>query len=586
MPAQQCVNCRHLCNDRLEKRTKWLACLLGLTWWAAAPLGAAEPVTAALDRNIISLGEEATLTISFENSRPITLPQLPALTNVVVGNRSEQASTRFANGQGSTRHHFLFPLRPTRDGRVIIPALSFELGGQTFATPPLTLTVTEASSTLDPGTGQLRLFVPKTSVYFGEALPIEIALYIQAGRNATSPQLVRDGFTIGSMEQQPIQRATLGNVIYNLVPFRSFVVAAKSGALTMGPASLTLDVPAPNARRNIRGQVLDWQRRTLRSDSFALEVKPLPSEDVPATFNGAVGSYSLTATAGPTNLSVGDPITVRIRLTGQGHLDSLTWPDQPAWASFQSYPASSSVSSTDPHHLNGHKDFELVVVPLAEEVPVLPPVQFSYFDVETAAYRTLTGPSIALQVVSAEHTARNVPALASGAPEPDDILHIRSRLEESRPGLLLRQGWFLSLQAVPVFVWAGLHWRRRRRQAWLNNPRLQRQRDVSWRVRQGLAELRRQAARGAADQFFATLFRLLQEQLGERLDLPASAITESVIDERLRRSGLAENDLRVLHQLFEACNQVRYAPSAFGPQMDQLIGQTETVLRRLQALRL
>ena len=34
-----------------------------------------------------------------------------------------------------------------------------------------------------------------------------------------------------------------------------------------------------------------------------------------------------------------------------------------------------------------------------------------------------------------------------------------------------------------------------------------------------------------SDQFFATLSRLLQEQLGERLDLPASAITEAVIEE-------------------------------------------------------
>jgi len=42
------------------------------------------------------------------------------------------------------------------------------------------------------------------------------------------------------------------------------------------------------------------------------------------------------------------------------------------------------------------------------------------------------------------------------------------------------------------------------------------------------------------EAFFATLFRLLQEQLGERLELPASSITEAVIEEHLRPRGVPE----------------------------------------------
>jgi hypothetical protein len=126
---------------------------------------------------------------------------------------------------------------------------------------------------------------------------------------------------------------------------------------------------------------------------------------------------------------------------------------------------------------------------------------------------------------------------------------------------------------------------RRRREHFLNNPRLQRQRQVSQRVRKSLVELHSHAKAGAGEQFFATLFRLLQEQLGERLDLPASAITESVIDERLSNGALAESDRKTLHGLFQACNQARYAPHASEARMDELITQTESVLRQLQALK-
>src|ERR1039458_2584419 len=64
-----------------------------------------------------------------------------------------------------------------------------------------------------------------------------------------------------------------------------------------------------------------------------------------------------------------------------------------------------------------------------------------------------------------------------------------------------------------------------------NNPRLRRQRAVAQLVASGMDDLKKYAAANQPDELFATLFRLLQEQLGERLDCPASAITENVIEE-------------------------------------------------------
>jgi tetratricopeptide (TPR) repeat protein len=57
------------------------------------------------------------------------------------------------------------------------------------------------------------------------------------------------------------------------------------------------------------------------------------------------------------------------------------------------------------------------------------------------------------------------------------------------------------------------------------------------------------------------MFRLLQEQLGERLDLPASAITEAVLSERLPRRGATPDLIQRLQNLFQICNQARYAPT-------------------------
>jgi hypothetical protein len=126
---------------------------------------------------------------------------------------------------------------------------------------------------------------------------------------------------------------------------------------------------------------------------------------------------------------------------------------------------------------------------------------------------------------------------------------------------------------------------RKRHESLANNPRLRRQREVALRIRAGLKELRAQADQRQAEGFFANLFRLLQEQLGERLDLPASAITEAVIDERLRARAISPGTLQSLHDLFQTCNLARYAPMQSSQELTALIPKLESVLRDLQQLK-
>jgi hypothetical protein len=126
---------------------------------------------------------------------------------------------------------------------------------------------------------------------------------------------------------------------------------------------------------------------------------------------------------------------------------------------------------------------------------------------------------------------------------------------------------------------------RRGRESLANNPRLRRQRQVAQFVRDGLRELGQHAAANQSDEFFATVFHLLQEQLGERLDLPASAITEAVIDERLRPRPVPEETLAALRELFQTCNLARYAPLKSSQELAALIPKVEQALRQLQQIK-
>jgi hypothetical protein len=233
-----------------------------------------------------------------------------------------------------------------------------------------------------------------------------------------------------------------------------------------------------------------------------------------------------------------------------------------------------------------------VVVPQSQDIKALPAVSFSFFDPDQKSYRTLTQPAVPLIVrpggtAPAPTVAATSRAAPDNPPPTQDIVHIKPRLgtvAQIAPPLV-QQRWFLALQAVPLLAWlSAVVWRRRADQL-ANNPRLRRRWQVAQIIKQGLLELRQHAAANKSDDFFATLVRLLQEQLGERLDLPASAITEAIIEEQLRPRGVPETTLAPLRELFQTCNFARYAPIKTSQELAAIIPKFEAALRELQSLK-
>jgi hypothetical protein len=186
-----------------------------------------------------------------------------------------------------------------------------------------------------------------------------------------------------------------------------------------------------------------------------------------------------------------------------------------------------------------------------------------------------------------------VPALAANknaAPEsqaPVDIGPIKDKLGSllrDRTPLVARPA-FLATQAVPVLAFlAALIWRKRTDNL-ANNPRLRRRRAVAQLMASGLEDLKKHAAANQPDEFFAALFRLLQEQLGERLDCPASAITENVLDKHALLRGAPAATREALREQFQLCNQARYAPVRGTSELNSVAAQFEKLVHELQELK-
>ncbi len=320
---------------------------------------------------------------------------------------------------------------------------------------------------------------------------------------------------------------------------------------------------------------------------------PLPTANAPANFSGAVGQYTMTVNVGPTNIATGDPITVRVQITGRGALDALTLPEQGAWHDFKAYPPTAKVETSDPMGLQGTKTFEQIIAPQSTDITELPPFSFSFFDPDARKYQTLTRPGIKLTVRPGGNTPAPVIAATtkttSDTPPPQqDIVPIKPRLGSATKigGPLVAQPWFIAVQSAPVLAFVAAFVWRRRTDSLANNPRLRRQRQVAQIIRDGTQDLQQLAAANDSEKVFVTLFRLLQEQLGERLDCPASAITEAVVDEKLRPRGVPDSTLEQIHELFQSCNLARYAPTRSVEELAALIPKFENVMRQIQGVKL
>ena len=572
-----------------------------------AATAAAASLAASLDRDRLTLGETATMSLAVEGGQARNLPT-PAVPGLRIAQSGSSQNVSIINGQMTSTVTVTFSVTPLRAGEFTIPALTADVNGQRLATEPLRLSVqkADAPSAAAVNSGAevafLKLVLPHEKIYSGQTVIGRVELYLRDDvQNFGSFQFSgtpAEGFSVGKMTEGQRSRAQVGNRSYTVISVLLPLTAVKAGPLTLGPftASVVVVLPSPNQGGDqfFRQFFNQGEQRqvTLASDQITVPALPLPAGNVPADFNGAIGSFSLNVTAGPTNLTVGDPITVRVQISGRGALDAVTLPAQAAWRDFKMFPPTSTITNTDQFGFQGVKTFEQIVSPLNADVHELPPFSFSFFNPDDGAYHTLTQPATPLVVHAAAATP--LPAIAGSknssaenSASPQDLLPVKENLGtlvETGPPLVASPR-FLAVQSLPVIAFLAAFIWRRRTDSLANNPRLRRQRAVAQLVRDGLNDLKKFAAENKPDEFFATLFRLLQEQLGERLDCPASAITENVIDEHGVLRGAPKATLDGLRELFQLCNQARYAPVRGTSELNSVAAQFEKTIGELQEVK-
>src|SRR6185295_750308 len=140
---------------------------------------------------------------------------------------------------------------------------------------------------------------------------------------------------------------------------------------------------------------------TLNTKPVSITIKPLPEENKPEGFNGAVGTFSVQSSLANRNITAQDEATLHVVISGKGNLPVinaplLTWP-----AGIDAFdPSTKEDINKTVAPMTGTKSFDYVFTPRDPGHYTIPAIHIPYFDPASQSYKTAGTEPLDFQVMA------------------------------------------------------------------------------------------------------------------------------------------------------------------------------------------
>lgn len=519
---------------------------------------------------------------------PPTLPEIPGA-SVRVTERGRQSRTEIIGGRvrSSTTVTYAVEIVPGGPGKLEIPAIEVMVDGNPVRSQPKVLEVKRSDA------GDLlsaEVFGQPPEVTIGQPLELVLRIAIKPYRDVTYGtlneaqmwQLVDLAGSEWGIFEPEITELRQRNVApraqqevrdgqrYYVFEVSRRTWPPKAGTPELGTIRIRMTYPL--ALREVQSFFLDRQLTITQSRPLAvtaaadgIAVLPLPEEGRPASFTGAVGSFAISVTAKPTNVGVGDPVTLTLAITdvsGGANLETL---QPPALASDAALTKDFRVpSEAISGVVSGNtKRFTVTVRPLRAGTPAVPPIEFSSFDPKSRAYVTARSQPVPITVVPGSQLDLSKIVSASGADQaqpatdPTTLTAVEAGLVANLPvdpSMLRDERAALGPVALtglafpPIAAVAAIAWR---------VHRARHERDGSLARRSSARRTADRRLRDAADA--ASIAGAVTGFVEDATGRPPGTVTRGDLEQALAAAG-ADPALRErARELLSRCERARYA---------------------------
>jgi len=532
---------------------------------------------------------------------------------------SHSSSMQIINGKSSTSTavSYTYTLQAQKTGTFTIPSASITVGGQKYTSNGVSIKVLPADANppksqggQSSGSSQsissdnlfIKTSVSKANVYEQEAILLTYKLYtlvdvVQCG-NKSMPDF--NGFMKQDIEQSQNKQFSYENFngrnYGTVVLYQVLLYPQHSGTIEIDKATFEAAVRIQNraAVRSIFDDFFDSYTnvsKIITAPAIKITVNMLPPNK-PTSFNGAVGHFSLNANITAEQVKANDAVTIKVNIAGAGNMKLIKNPAIQFPDGFELYdPKVTNNFKTTPAGISGTKTIEYLFIPRHPGDFEIPSAQFSYFDVQDKAYKTLSTPAYKLHVSKGEG-GENSTVVSNYVDKEDikqigkDIRYIQTdninlaREEEPVFGTIL----FLFMFLIPLFLSVILFVFFRKQAKDNSDINLVKNKKANRVALKRLKLAAKLLSEGNKEKFYEEVLKAVWTYLSDKLSIPVSALTKEHVESELAKKNIDSALINEFIQILNTCEFARYAPNSGQQEMGNLYDDTMKAISELEQL--
>ena len=371
--------------------------------------------TTKLSKNRLGVNERVKVEFSVDKDGDNFIP--PKFENFrIVGGPSQSIRNSWVNGKRSFSKTYAYFLSPTNKGSFTIGQATIEVDGEIYKTLPVQVTVTSAvDKPTDPNDPNyladknihLVAELSNKNPFLNEAISVTYKLYVSQDtgvnnwRELEAPRYADFWSNNIDIKSLNVQNGTYDGKPYRYVILRkTLLYPQKTGKLKIEPLTLDVSVQVPSNRRDFFGNLISSSvSKTVSAGSSFINVKPLPTDNQPIDYSGAVGDFNFEIKSNKNNLLLDEAFQLSLIVSGSGNFNLFEDPRITLPNSLEIYePEKTSNISIRVSGMKGKVNNEYTVVPNRPGKYIIPKTKFSYFNTELGDYKTIYSDPIYIDV--------------------------------------------------------------------------------------------------------------------------------------------------------------------------------------------
>lgn len=592
---------------RIGRKVKLKYLYLSLLTLLVVTANAQVKVTASLDARQVYVQESFTWTLEVQGSDKMPSVRIGDIDKIALLSGPMQSSNyTIVNGRTSSKKTISYTFVAMEAGSVIFPSVDVMIGTQRYQTERLKLQILAAGNAKSKQGGatqnvSIRAIPNKSTVYIGEPLVVRYKLFTKVGVYNYQVEKLPDAVGFWAEEVSQSSQPRLVSEVVNGVRYNTAVLKTvlyyptQSGELTIDPLKTELEIEVKSRQRSnsrfndpfFNDPFFSGKRKATKvflSNPLRIEVKSLP-EPRPRNYSGAVGSFQIRAALDTNAVFANDAVGLNISLSGSGNFKSLQLPepDLPAGIDMFKPERTENIRIQGAKH-TGNKRSTYLLVPRVSGKLTIDPIEFTYFDLKSQKYMTLSSAPLSMNVYDAEGTQQVVTSGYSREEVElmqEDIRYIKaagSGFNTATKSPLGSGFWTTHLLGLVALASAfGYEYRSRRLEG---NADLRRRTNALKQARKQLKQAEKLS--DDSEELRALLHQCIVGFIGARLNVAENTLDTAQFSVLLQEQEIPTEIIEENQKFLDGLAMDRFAPGAVQRSASDWITATNELLGKLR----